>query len=192
MGKAALTVVELPPIKIVVLDRGFVYIGRVTQTEDITYIDDAQCIRKWGTSKGLGELSSGPLSSTELDTGGAIRAPMRAVIFTMDVDQDKWAKTIGAHANTNFAEVLTAPPIRIVVLDRGFVFIGRITEYEDRMYIDDAQCIRKWGTSKGLGELAGGPLSGTELDVGGAIRAPMRAVIFTMDVIQSKWVNTIK
>lgn len=77
-------------IKIVVLDRGFVYVGRVAIEGDFVVISSAKNIRKWGTSKGLGEIVSGPLANTVLDTIGTVRAPLRAVIHMIEVEQSKW------------------------------------------------------------------------------------------------------
>jgi hypothetical protein len=77
-------------IKIVVLDRGFVYVGNVEETEEFVVIRNASNIRIWGTSKGLGELVNGPLTSTKLDKVGTVRAPNRALISLIDVDQSKW------------------------------------------------------------------------------------------------------
>lgn len=65
---------------IVVLDRGFVYVGDVTIDGDFAIIENAKNIRYWGTKKGLGELTNGPLSETKLDAIGLVKAPMRAVI----------------------------------------------------------------------------------------------------------------
>ena len=53
--------------------------------------------------------------------------------------------------------------MRIVVLDRGFVYVGQVQEEDDRITIHNARCIIRWGTTKHLGELASGPLDGTEL-----------------------------
>jgi hypothetical protein len=75
---------------IVVLDRGFVYIGKVTIEDDWCVITSAKNIRVWGTTKGLGELVNGPTKDTKLDTVGTVRAPMRAVISVIDVSADKW------------------------------------------------------------------------------------------------------
>lgn len=77
-------------IKIVVLDRGFVYVGRVEFDGDFLLITGAKNIRAWGTSKGLGELVNGPLSATKLDAVGTVRAPVRALIHMIDVEQSKW------------------------------------------------------------------------------------------------------
>ena len=78
-------------IKIVVLDRGFVYVGRVEIDGDFVYIRNAQNIRVWGTTRGLGELVNGPTSSTKLDPVGVVAAPVRALISLIDVDQTKWS-----------------------------------------------------------------------------------------------------
>ena len=72
---------------IVVLDRGFVYVGDVTLDVDWCVIRNAKNIRIWGTTKGLGELVNGPTSQTVLDDVGTVRAPMRAVISLIEA---KW------------------------------------------------------------------------------------------------------
>ena len=80
------------PIKIAVLDRGFVYIGHIAIPDDgqMLVITHAKNIRVWGTTKGLGELVSGPTPSTKLDNVGTVRVPFRALISLIDVEQDKW------------------------------------------------------------------------------------------------------
>ena len=77
-------------IKIAVLDRGFVYVGHVKTEGDFYILTHAKNIRVWGTSKGLGELVSGPTSSTRLDKVGTVRVPARALISLIDVEQAKW------------------------------------------------------------------------------------------------------
>jgi len=77
-------------IKIVVLDRGFVYVGAVKIADGFIVITGARNIRVYGTSKGLGELISGPTKDTKLDYAGTVRAPLHALIHTIDVEQAKW------------------------------------------------------------------------------------------------------
>ena len=79
-------------MQIVVLDRGFVYVGETCIDGDWVHIEDARCIRVWGTTKGLGELRDGPTSSTKLDDTGTVRAPLRALIALIEVDGKKWAR----------------------------------------------------------------------------------------------------
>ena len=81
-------------IKIVVLDRGFVFVGYVTFGDDCVYIDKASNIRRWGTTQGIGELRNGPLAETVLDPAGTVRAPMRALIFTVDCEASKWTSSL--------------------------------------------------------------------------------------------------
>jgi len=76
---------------IVVLDRGFVYVGNVQCSGDWCVIADAKNIRVWGTTKGLGQLAlNGPTDKTSLDDVGTVRAPMRAVISLLDTEKTKW------------------------------------------------------------------------------------------------------
>lgn len=75
---------------IVVLDRGFVYVGKVTVDGDWCCIENAKNIRIWGTKNGLGELVNGPTKDTKLDAVGNVRAPLRAVISIIDAKDDKW------------------------------------------------------------------------------------------------------
>ena len=77
-------------VQIVVLDRGFVYVGRTRIEGDFVLIEDAKNIRIWGTTKGLGELRTGPTSKTEVDQVGRVRAPLRALISLIDTDGAAW------------------------------------------------------------------------------------------------------
>ena len=67
-------------MNIVVADAGFVYIGNVTCQGDYVLIGDAKNIRKWGTTKGLGELRNGPTKDTVTDECGSVIMPLNRVI----------------------------------------------------------------------------------------------------------------
>lgn len=77
-------------IKIVVADRGFVYVGHLTLDENFATLRGASNIRVWGTTKGLGELVPGPTKKTICDLVGTVRIPLRAVISIIDVELSKW------------------------------------------------------------------------------------------------------
>jgi len=79
--------------------------------------------------------------------------------------------------------------IRIVVLQRGWVAVGYYTEDGDRVLLDNASVIRRWGTTKGLGELVNGPTSRTILEPAGHIEAPSLGVVLTISVDDSKWIG---
>lgn len=81
-------------------------------------------------------------------------------------------------------------PIKIFVLDRGFVYVGRMVTpaYDgDQYHIENAYNIRYWGTKNGLGELVNGPLKDTKLDKVGTVHIPERAIIHIIDVVESAW-----
>lgn len=78
-------------LKIVILDRGFVLVGNVTVKDDWIETTNASIIRRWGTTKGLGELAAnGPLENTKLDPIGTVRSPLRALIGLVDCEAAKW------------------------------------------------------------------------------------------------------
>ena len=52
--------------------------------------------------------------------------------------------------------------VKIVILQRGWCFVGYLERNGDDCKLTKANVIRRWGTTKGLGELAlNGPLSNT-------------------------------
>ena len=48
--------------------------------DNLVRINEARNIRRWGTTRGLGELVSGPLANTVLDLVGTVLVPKRAII----------------------------------------------------------------------------------------------------------------
>lgn len=79
------------PRKIVVAERGFVFVGNVSEEGDKVIIDNCDCIRRWGTTKGLGELAtSGPLKDTVLDPQPRTVIHNLRVVHTIDCEADKW------------------------------------------------------------------------------------------------------
>jgi len=80
-------------IVIAVLQRGWVMVGR-RHTDGVTVtLTDASVIRRWGTTRGLGELEKGPTGSTALEP---CKRPVRyhelQEIFTLEVDQGAWSQ----------------------------------------------------------------------------------------------------
>lgn len=78
--------------KIVVLDKGFVYTGFVTETETGIIVKNARCIRVWGTTGGLAQLANeGPTSSTKLDAEITLSARFASVVHVIDCKESaKW------------------------------------------------------------------------------------------------------
>lgn len=77
--------------QIVIAQRGWVFIGNVERSGDDVTISDAKCIRRWGTTRGLGELAkAGPQRNTVLDDMGTVRLHALAVVASLDVEEAKW------------------------------------------------------------------------------------------------------
>lgn len=87
-------------------------------------------------------------------------------------------------------------PIRILVLDRGFVLVCRCPEPMEHMFwmeVADSRVIRRWGTTNGLAELVNGPTENTILDaICRKETIPVRAVLRVLEVNQAKWENHLK
>lgn len=78
--------------------------------------------------------------------------------------------------------------IKIVILQRGWVFIGRYSQEGEQCSLENAYVIRRWGTTKGLGELAlNGKQSGTTLDKAGHIEFHQLTVVATVDCKEELW-----
>jgi hypothetical protein len=76
---------------IAILDRGWVFIGRATETPAAVQLENADCVRRWGTTRGIGELAlDGPRSETKLDPAGTVTVPRTAVIALIDANESSW------------------------------------------------------------------------------------------------------
>jgi hypothetical protein len=77
--------------KIVVLNRSWNVVGDVEMDGDFYLIFNGFVIRRWGTTKGIGELAiNGPLSETILDSMPLMKAHKDQVIFVLNCDESKW------------------------------------------------------------------------------------------------------
>jgi hypothetical protein len=82
--------------------------------------------------------------------------------------------------------------VRIVILHRGYIVVGRYHRNGDEVVITHASVIRVWGTTQGLGEIAtGGPTAKTILDPCGTVRVHALAIICTLDCETSKWMSKV-
>lgn len=79
-------------VKIVILQRGWVFVGRFTKNGSDCVLENAHCIRQWGTTKGIGELVNGPTPSTKLDGAGTVRFNELTIVAAIDASEDGWKK----------------------------------------------------------------------------------------------------
>ena len=83
--------------------------------------------------------------------------------------------------------------MKIVVINNGFVFVcGEFSQSQHHATMTKARCIRTWGTSNGLGQLAAGPTKETVLDDQiPIVEVPQHQIVFTFDVA-GVWANYLK
>lgn len=82
---------------------------------------------------------------------------------------------------------------KIVILQRGWVMVGRLFKVGSEYILKDGAVIRSWGTSRGLGEIAtGGPTRETKLDPVPETKFHELTVIAQLNAEQSNWCGKIK
>lgn len=81
--------------------------------------------------------------------------------------------------------------LKIVVLQRGWVLIGRFQEHglTTKCRLNNAQVIRSWGTTQGLGELAlKGKQPNTKLDpTNGVVEFDSLTMVLSISAKESAW-----
>jgi hypothetical protein len=93
-------------------------------------------------------------------------------------------------ATTKKKRVAAAPQqdIRIVIAQRGWVFVGNFAQRGTQCFVTDGYVVRRWGTSKGLGELAtSGPLPNTVIDATPDVELHELGVLATLKCDAAKW-----
>ena len=79
-------------------------------------------------------------------------------------------------------------PLRILVLHRGWVVIGRVSATKEEITVTDASTVRRWGTTSGLGQLArDGKQPNTVLDACPTVRVHPLAVVQQIDCVEAAW-----
>jgi len=83
--------------------------------------------------------------------------------------------------------------IKIVVLQSGWVMVGKLERIGSECKLYNASVIRCWGTSKGLGEIAqAGPQDSTKLDkCNGVVEFDYLTVVCTITCKESSWENVL-
>ena len=88
---------------------------------------------------------------------------------------------------------ITKGDIRIVILQRGWIMVGRLLRNWSECVLSNASVIRIWGTTKGLGELAkNGPLDATKLDkTYGNVEFDYLTAVATIVCEEKVWKNVL-
>ena len=78
-------------VKIVVLQRGWIYIGRFERIGNDCKLYNAYNIRSWGTTKGLPELVNGATKDSILDKcDGIVEFDWLTTVHTITVNSKSW------------------------------------------------------------------------------------------------------
>ena len=80
-------------LKIVILQRGWVMVGKLERNGSDCTLHNASNIRRWGTTKGLGEIAvGGPTKDTVLDKCyGEVQFDYLTIIASISCKEEKWA-----------------------------------------------------------------------------------------------------
>lgn len=82
-------------IRIVILQRGWIFVGYFSKEGSTCKLTNAYNIRSWGTTKGLGELAeSGTTSTTKLDKVNDVQFHELTSIAMIDCDTKVWKKLL--------------------------------------------------------------------------------------------------
>lgn len=83
--------------------------------------------------------------------------------------------------------------LNLVIADRGHVWLGFVEEAGDWLIIRRARTVRRWGTTKGLAQLANeGRQEGTRLDDPAEVRLIKRALIALVPCRAEAWQWTLE
>lgn len=81
---------------------------------------------------------------------------------------------------------------KIVILQRGWVMVGKLERNQSECVLRHAAVVRRWGTTEGLGQLRNGPLSNTQLDkCHGEVEFDWLTVVAAISVNGAKWQNAL-
>jgi len=80
------------PVKIVVLQRGWVVIGYYERQGSDCKLHKASIIERWGTTEGLGQLAQhGTQENTRLrKTNGLVEFDILTQVFSIECNEEKW------------------------------------------------------------------------------------------------------
>jgi len=86
---------EKDPVKIAILQRGWVMVGNFHREGSDCQLTNAYVIRRWGTTRGLGELAmEGKKQETILDKVGTVDFDYLTVIGAIHCNKSIWTPII--------------------------------------------------------------------------------------------------
>ena len=81
---------------IVILQRGWVFVGNLFRIGQDYRLENAYCVRNWGATKGLGEIAlNGPTDKTVLDESPQVSIHELTVVAFLQCEAKKWKSKLG-------------------------------------------------------------------------------------------------
>lgn len=78
-------------MRIVIGQRGWVWVGMTRRDGDHLIIRDARCVRIWGTTNGLAQIANeGPTKDTKLDEPCDVEVHVLAVVGSLRCNAEAW------------------------------------------------------------------------------------------------------
>jgi hypothetical protein len=163
--------------QIIVAKEGWIFIGDARREGDFVVLERAHNVRRWGTTKGLGELVSGPTENTVLDACGVVRIHAYNVMHDIAVAAKAWKAPLGEASK---AVPRDPENIELVICERRWVYVGRVMRDGDYLAIREAMNLRGW-TSAGIWGLRDGRKTNVTLDEYGFVRVGVLGVVASID-----------
>ena len=86
---------EPSEIKILVLQRGWVVVGKITREGSQVVFTGGHVVRRWGTTEGIGQLARlGPQDNTVLDRLDIGQCHELAIVAEIDCEVQAWSRHI--------------------------------------------------------------------------------------------------
>ena len=81
----------VPDIRIVILQRGWVMVGKLERAGEMCRLTGASVVRRWGTTRGLGQIAAdGPTATTTLDPCPPVEFHILTSLAFIACDAAKW------------------------------------------------------------------------------------------------------
>ena len=79
--------------QIVILQRGWVFVGDMVRVGNDCKLENAACIRRWGTTLGLGQIAeNGPTADTKLEPCPVVRFHYLTMVGQIECNAKNWNK----------------------------------------------------------------------------------------------------
>lgn len=94
-GLAGVLAKQDEDVRILIVPGSWNFVGYYRVEGEHVVLYNAHCVRDWGTTKGLGELTGGPTKQTVLDPSGIFVTLEKGLPGSILCDAKAWQKALG-------------------------------------------------------------------------------------------------